>query len=266
MDGPYYLGLGAALLGLGENEAAIAALTVATQKSPEQAEGHFHLARAYRAVGRAEDSQRELRAFQALKANPLHPFNERSELERDLWRRGELLLVDGKEAEALKLLTGGNVPENRPEYLVGALYYKLGRFADAERLLSQALSAAPKLPKLRAYLGLACLEQGRLADAERWIAEEAALNPREPFVLMAQGQLHFRKKEWKEAARDLSESKIAEPAVLLMLLQAQLEDGERAGAKETGQLIDTLGPSNPGVQEAARQLLERHPLTPEGGR
>lgn len=265
-DGPYYLGLGAALLGLGENEAAIAALALATQKNPEQAEGHFHLARAYRAVGRAEDSQRELRAFQALKANPLHPFNERSELERDLWRRGELLLVDGKEAEALQLLSGGNVPENRPEYLVGALYYKLGRFADAERLLTQALAAAPKLPKLRAYLGLACLEQGRLADAERWIAEEAAQNPREPIVLMAQGQLHFRKREWKEAARDLSESKIAEPGVLLMLLQAQLEGGEREGAKETGQLIDTLGPSNPGVQEAARQLIERHAVAPEGGR
>jgi tetratricopeptide (TPR) repeat protein len=265
-DGPYYLGLGAALLGLGESDAAIATLTTATQKNPEQAEGHFHLARAYRAVGRNEESQKELRAFQALKANPLHPFNERSELERDLWRRAELLLHDGKEPEALKLLSGGNVPENRPEYLVGALYYKLGRFADAERLLSQALQATPRLPKLRAYLGLACLEQGRLADAERWITEDAAANPREPFVLMAQGQLHFRRKEWKEAARDLSESKIAEPSVLLMLLQAQLESGEKDGARETGLLIDTLGIGNADVVEAAQKLRARYAAAPEANR
>ena len=165
-DAPYLLGLGAALLGLGENEAAIAALTSAAAANPELAEAHFHLARAYRAVGRAEDSQRELKTFQALKANPLQPFAERSDFERDLWRRAEALLVDGKEKAALELLAGGNVPGNQPEYLVGALYYKLGRYADAERLLSRALQAAPKLPKLRAYLGLALLEQGRVAEAE----------------------------------------------------------------------------------------------------
>ena len=265
-DAPYYLGLGAALLGLGQNEAAIAALTTATQKSPEQAEGHFHLARAYRAVGRSEESQRELRAFQALKANPLHPFNERSELEQDLWRRAEQLVRDGKEPEALKLLSGGNVPDNRPEYLVGALYYKIGRFADSERLLARALEAAPQLPKLRAYLGLACLEQGKLPEAQKWISAEAERNPREPFVLMAEGQLHFRQKEWKEAARDLQESKIAEPSVLLMLLQAQLESADRDGARETAQLIDTLGPASGEVLEAARQLMARHSLAPEGSR
>ncbi len=264
-DAPYYLGLGAALLGLGQNEAAIAALTVATRKSPEQAEGHFHLARAYRAAGRAEESQRELRAFQALKADPLHPFDDRSELERDLWRRAEALLREGKEKQALALLSGGNVPENRPEVLVGALYYKIGGFADAERLLKRALEATPRLAKLRAWIGLACLEQGKLQEAEKWIAEEVEANPREPFVLMASGQLHFRKQEWKPAARDLSESKIAEPAVLLMLLQAQLSGGERDAAAETAKLIETLGPSSPEVLEKARRLMARPPA-PEGSR
>jgi tetratricopeptide (TPR) repeat protein len=265
-DAPYYLGLGAALLGLGQNENAIAALTTATRKNPEQAEAHFHLARAYRAVGRVEESQRELRAFQALKANPLQPFNDRSDLERDLWRRAEQLLRDGKEPEALQLLSGGNVPDNRPEYLLGALYYKIGRYADAERLLARALQAAPRLPKLRAYLGLACLEQGRVAEAGKWIAEEAEQNPREPFVLMAEGQLHFRQQEWTQAARDLSESKIAEPFVLLMLLQAQLESGERDGARETAQLVDTLGSADAEVLAAARRLLARYPLAPETAR
>jgi tetratricopeptide (TPR) repeat protein len=263
-DAPYYLGLGAALLGLGENEAAIAALTSAAAANPELAEAHFHLARAYRAVGRAEDSQRELRTFQALKANPLQPFTERSEFERDLWRRAEAALVDGNEKAALDLLAGGNVPGNQPEYLVGALYYKLGRYADAERLLARALQAAPGLPKLRAYLGLALLEQGRVAEAEQAIREEAERNPREPFVLMAEGQLHHRKKEWKEAARDLQESKVVEPAVLLMLCEAQLESGQTAEARDTAQLAATFGASRPDVVESVRKLFARHQLTLEG--
>jgi hypothetical protein len=82
---------------------------------------------------------------------------------------------------------------------------------------------------------------------------------------MASGQLHFRKQEWKPAARDLSESKIAEPAVLLMLLQAQLSGGERDAAGETAKLIETLGPSSPEVLEAARRLMARQP-GPEGSR
>jgi tetratricopeptide (TPR) repeat protein len=263
-DAPYLLGLGAALLGLGENEAAITALTSAASANPELAEAHFHLARAYRAVGRAEDSQRELKTFQALKANPLQPFAERSDFERDLWRRAEALVVDGKEKAALELLAGGNVPGNQPEYLVGALYYKLGRYADAERLLSRALQVAPKLPKLRAYLGLALLEQGRVAEAEEAIQAEAEQNPREPFVLMAQGTLHYRKKEWKEAARYLQESKVVEPAVLLMLCEAQLESGQTSEARETAQLATTFAAGRPDVVESVKKLLARHQLTLEG--
>jgi hypothetical protein len=83
---------------------------------------------------------------------------------------------------------------------------------------------------------------------------------------MAEGQLHFRKKEWKEAARDLGESKIAEPSVLLMLLQAQLESGEQAGARETALLIDTLGIGNTEVVEAAQKLRARYPAAAEGSR
>ena len=51
-----------------------------------------------------------------------------------------------------------------------------------------------------------------------------------------------------------------------MLLQSQLEDAERTGAKETALLIDTLASSTPEVQEAARHLIEQHPLAPGGSR
>jgi tetratricopeptide (TPR) repeat protein len=259
-DAQYYLGLGSALLGLGENEAAVRALNVAVERNPKLAEGHFHLARAYRASGHPEESQRELRTFQALKASPFQPFEQRTDLEKSLWRRAEALVKEGREAEALTLLAASNSPGNQPEYLVGALYYSIGRYPDAERLLAEALRKAPTLPKLRAYLGLAYLEQGRLAEAEKAIGEELAQNPKEPFVLMAVGQLHFRKSEWADAARYLQESHVVESGVLLMLCEAQLESGHEDQARETVQLIATFASASPEVATAARRLFERHQL------
>jgi len=261
-DAPYYLGLGSALLGLGEKEAAITALRTAVEKSPKVAEGHFHLARAYRAAGRLDESQRELHTFQALKASPFQPLDERVELEKSLWRRAQGLLEQGKEQDALKLLSTGNAPGNQPEYLVGALYYTLGRYADAERLLRRAVQLSPELPKLHAYLGLALLAQGRVAEAEQAIAPDVAQNPREPFVLMAVGQLHYYRKEWAEAARDLQESHVVELPVLLMLCEAQLESGGKDDARETAQLITTFAAARHEVLAALGRLLERHALQP----
>jgi tetratricopeptide (TPR) repeat protein len=259
-DAHSYLGLGIALVGLRDYEAAILALDQAAEQNPKLAEAHFHLVRAHRAAGHTDLAQRELRTFTALKASPFRPFEERTDLERSLWRRVEALVKEGKEAEALTLLAAGNAPGNQPAYLVGALYYSLGRLPDAERLLTEALQAAPTLLKLRAYLGLTYLEQGRLAQAERAINEEIEQNPREPLVLMAAGQLHFRKKDWVEAARYLEESRVVDPAVLLMLCEARLEAGQPAQAQETAQLIATLAAGNARTLAAVNQLFDRHHL------
>ncbi len=131
--------------------------TSAAAANPELAEAHFHLARAYRAVGRAEDSQRELKTFQALKANPLQPFAERSEFERDLWRRAEAL-VRGREGEggARSCWPAATCPGNQPEYLVGALYYKLRPLRRTPSASCRArcerrpeAAEAPRLPRPR---------------------------------------------------------------------------------------------------------------------
>jgi tetratricopeptide (TPR) repeat protein len=85
-DAEYHLGLGAALLGLGEYDTAIAQLNTAVAMNARLEEAHFHLARAYQAAGRREDSQRELGVFRALKANPLETLEERDQFERELAR------------------------------------------------------------------------------------------------------------------------------------------------------------------------------------
>ncbi len=81
---------------------------------------------------------------------------------------------------------------------------------------------------------------------------------------MAQGTLHYRKKEWKEAARYLQESRVVEPAVLLMLCEAQLESGQTSEARETAQLVTTFAAGQPDVVESVKKLLDRHQLTLEG--
>ncbi|MBN2369633.1 MAG: tetratricopeptide repeat protein, partial [Vicinamibacteria bacterium] len=260
-DAEYYLGLGAALVGLGEHEAASAALKQAVEKNPKMPEAHFHLARVYRSMGLIEEAQRELRVFKVLKENPLNPLDKRTELEQNLWRRLEALVKDGKEEEALKLLDSGNAPDgNRPEYLVGALYYLLGRFQDAERLFNEVMKTSPILPKLGAYLGLTYMEMGRIDEAERVINEELARNPKDSLVLMAMGRLCFQRKNWAEAERYLQESRVVIPEALLMLCEAQIETGRKDQAQETAQTVVTLAAGDETVLAALNRLLERHKL------
>jgi tetratricopeptide (TPR) repeat protein len=257
-DAEYHQGLGAALLGLGEPAAAIEHLERAVAKNPRLEEAHFHLARAYQAAGRREDSQRELGVFRALKANPLETLEQRDELERDLWRQAEALLRDGKEKEALTLLTRGNVKGNSPEFLVGALYYRLGRLDDAERLLTRAVERSPDVPNVRTYLALTYVEQGRLDEAERILAAEHEKDPRQPLVLMGLGQVHFRRKDWAEAARYLQESKVVIPAALLMLCEAQLELGQGPAAQDTARVLVALVPGDAGTHAAVKRLSDRY--------
>jgi tetratricopeptide (TPR) repeat protein len=264
-DAEYHLGLGAALLGLGEYEAAIVQLNRAVALKPRLEEAHFHLARAYQAAGHPEESKRELGVFRALKADPLNPPEERSELERDLWRQAEALVRAGKEKEALKLLTHTNVKGNTPEYLVGALYYRLGRLADAERLLAQAASASPGLPNVRTYLALAYVEQGRLAEAEEILPGELERSPREPLVLMAIGLLRFRQERWADAERYLSDSRVVDPGVLLRLCEAQIRLGQPSQAQDTARVITALAAGKADTMTALNSMFERNgiPLDPE---
>jgi tetratricopeptide (TPR) repeat protein len=257
-DAEYHLGLGAALLGLGENDAAIAQLNVAIAQKPRLEEAHFHLARAYQAAGRREDSQRELGVFRALKANPLEAPEERGELEKTLWQQAEGLLRDGKEKEALKLLTNTNVKGNTPEFLVGALYYRMGRLADAERLLTRAIAQSPDLKNGRTYLGLTYLEQGRLDDAERLLPAEFERNPREPLVLMAMGLLRFQQERWADAARYLQDSRVVDFGVLLRLAEAQIRLGQPSQAQDTARVVTALASGRPDVMASVQRLFEKH--------
>jgi tetratricopeptide (TPR) repeat protein len=264
-DPEYHLGLGAALLGLGEHEAAIAELNEAVARKPRLEEAHFHLARAYQAAGRRDESQRELGVFRALKANPLDPPEERGELERDLWQQAEALLREGKEKEALRLLTNSNVKGNTPEFLVGTLYYRLGRLEDAERLLTRAMGASPEIKNVRAYVGLVYVEQGRLDEAERLLPPELERSPREPLVLMAMGLLRFRQERWAEAAQHLQDSRVVDFGVLLRLCEAQLRLGQPARAQDTARVVVALASGKPDVTDSLHRLFERHgvPVEPE---
>jgi tetratricopeptide (TPR) repeat protein len=257
-DPEYHLGLGAALLGLGENEAAIVQLNEAIARKPRLEEAHFHLARAHQAAGHAEESQRELRLFRALKANPLEAPEERSELERGLWQQAEALLEEGKEKEALRLLTNTNVKGNTPEYLVGALYYRMGRLSDAERLLTRAVQQSPDVRNVRTYLGLTYVEQGRLEEAEAILPGELEKNPREPLVLMAMGLLRFRQERWADAARYLQDSRVVDPGVLLRLCEAQIRLGQASQAQDTARVVTALAAGKADTTTALRGMFERH--------
>jgi tetratricopeptide (TPR) repeat protein len=257
-DPRHHLGLGAALVGLDENLAAIPELVKAIEQDPRLEQAHFHLARAYRACGRDQESAEALQVFRALKANPFTRVEDRSELERKLWKQARELVESGQEGEALRLLTrNGDTSGNQPQFLVGALYYWLGRHDDAERLLTEAQEIAPTTANLRTYLGLNHLARGRLDEAEAMITKDLEENPREALALMAFGQLCFHKRDWKNAAQYLQESRIVDPRVLLMLCEAQLELGQKSQALDTMDLVETLAAGGAARDAAALAKMER---------
>ena len=167
-DAPYHLGLGAALLGLGENEAAIAALTGAAAAEPRARGGATSTSRARTAPSAAPRTRSaSWRRSRRSRRTRCSPFDERSDLERDLWRRGRGAARRGQgkggaRAPGRRQRAGqpARVPGGRP--LLQARPLRRRRAA----ALARAARPPPDLPKLRAYLGLACLEQGRVAEAE----------------------------------------------------------------------------------------------------
>jgi tetratricopeptide (TPR) repeat protein len=239
-------GLGRALVSLGKYEEALAPLRQALALDPTIAEAHFQLARALRQVGQSDEERRELRLFRALgdrKRTPLGVLKvEQTPFESRLWEECQRLVDARKESAALAYLDSQTKADKANSYyLLGVLYFNLGRSGDAARMLEQAAAMGPENANVLAFLGRANVAQGQLAQAEETLAQSRTLAPNGELPLVGLGELEYARGHWSEAINLFEQSKTIQVPVLLTLCRAYLHAGNRAKALEVGGLVRAYG-------------------------
>jgi tetratricopeptide (TPR) repeat protein len=239
-------GLGRALVALGRNEEALAPLRQALALEPTIAEAHYQLARALRQLGQSDEERRELQLFRAFgdrKRTPVGVLKvEQTPFESRLWEECQRLVDAGKERQALAYLDAQTKADKANSYyLLGVLYFNLGRSADAVRMLAQAATMNPEAASVLAFLARAYVAQGQVGLAQDTLARAQTLAPNDELVLLGAAELEYAKGHWDEAIRLFEQSKTIQVPALLTLCRAYLRAGKRVKAHETGELVRAYG-------------------------
>lgn len=260
--GPAYYGRGRALVELGDFEAALVALRRALAVQPSLIQAHFQLAKAYRQLGRSGEARYEAKLFGGM-TNRIDTSRElKGAEEENAWKQVKPLLEANKEQEALELLGKSrySVPFDRgePHYLLGVMYYSLGRKADVKRMLSIARAQAPKSARIAAYLGFVELSSGETGAAEESFASALTLDSAEVLALIGVGVIRYQQQRWAEAVGYLEKSRTADPDTLYMLCDAYFRIGRREEALLTAEVVRALGSDNKNLLKALDQLVKLH--------
>lgn len=260
--GPAYYGRGRALVELGDFEAALVALRRALAVQPSLIQAHFQLAKAYRQLGRTEEARHEARLFGAM-TNRVDTSRElKGAEEENAWKQVKPLLEANKEQEALELLgkSRDSAPFDRgePHYLLGVMYYSLGRKEDVRRVLRIARAEAPNSARIAAYLGFVELSSGETGAAEESFASAIALDSTEVLALIGMGVIQYQRQRWGDAVEYLERSRTADPDTLYMLCDAYFRIKRTEDALATAEVIRALGSDNKPLLNAVDELVKLH--------
>ncbi len=137
---------------------------------------------------------------------------------------------------------------------------KLGRFADMERLLRQAIARKPDFPAAYNALGYALADRGvRLPEARELIRKALELQPDDPFIIDSLAWVEFRAGDKAEALRLLEKAyrERPDPEIAAHLGEVLWSLGQRERAQSIwreGLLVDR---DNETLQETLKRLRVR---------
>lgn len=261
-NGAAYYGLGKALVQLGEFSPALEPLERSVKMQPSRIQAHFQLAKVYRQLGRTEESRHQAELFAAMsdRVNTSRELNGTNE--KKAWKHVKPLLDAGKEQEALEYLAA--LPESdsignaRPSYILGVMYYSMGRQDDAKRILATVKVEAPQDAHLAAYLGMVQLSTGDARRAAQSFQAALALDPADGLALIGMGTLEYQQQRWTSAVEYLEKSRTADPGVLYTLCDAYFRAGEITQAMLTAEVIRALGADQKALLDALDRLVALH--------
>jgi tetratricopeptide (TPR) repeat protein len=262
-DPKLLLGLGQVQVGLKDYEVAIVTLQRALQLDPTLIEAHFQLGRAYREVGKMEESLHEHSLYRTLKdREAIDSGIPKFWTGRDeqIWSECRKLLEKNQEAAALALLKQASGRENyNPAVLsmnLGVIYASMGRPEDAKRALAEAIKINPDLAHVHSHLGLNHLSLGEYEQAERAFHIELKRSPTEQLALAGMGQIKHRQEKWSESAEYLEKCGTTDPLILLMLCDCYFHLGKTTQARLMAEATASFAQSGDGVLDSLLTLLE----------
>lgn len=261
-EAPAYYGLGRARVELEEYSSAVAPLQKALGLRPSLIEAHFQLGKAYQRLGRRDEARRETKLFAAMNGRIDTSQESRGAELEDAWKRVKPLLAANQEMQALEYLA--KLPEvdranpAHAYYLLGEMYFSLGRREDAKRELLAARDRSPDDPRIAAYLGMVQLASDQIDAAEQSLHAALALDAAEPLALIGMGGIRYRQQRWGDAIPYFEHSRTADPNTLLLLCDAYFRVGKREEGLLTAEIVRAFGVDQPTVLDSLHQLLKQY--------
>jgi tetratricopeptide (TPR) repeat protein len=157
-----------------------------------------------------------------------------------------------------KLPVADGTDQREPHHLIGAMYYSMGRKADARSVLAVARSKAPKSARIAAYLGMVQLSDGETAAAEESFQSALALDSAEALALIGMGGIRYRQQRWSDAIEYLEKSRTADPDALFLLCDAYYRVGKPEQAILMAEVVRALGSGRKPLLDELERLVALH--------
>ena len=262
-DADVLLGLGHCELELKDYQAAAARLEEVLRLDPTQLLAHFYLSRAYAAMGRVADAQREAALHHLMMEQVTFIRSAESEEgENAIKAQARQLLKKHDEAAALKLFQqhfkGTSETLGDAYVFIGKLYLFMGDTEDGLRSLHYALKIEPTVRGAHTNEGILALKEGDLNKAEKEFKAELANDPNYQTAIAELGEVRYHQGRWSEAAEELEKSHTMTPELLYMLCDSYFHLGKVQDADLTAELVAAYGRNNQELMQGLFQVLRRN--------
>jgi len=184
---------------------------------------YYHLAKAYRGLGREEAARKALTRFSALRSQSNNESGARREAAR-LMEQAKPLVEEGNLPGAIALLEKGYpLDPTNPHLLfrLAGLYFDTRQYESALRYAQAAISAAPSEWLYHYLLGLIQKSSGELDPAHKSLETAVRLNPLGADAFNQLGDLAMRRKDFAGAIRNFEAAARLEPRVMAYRLNLE---------------------------------------------